>query len=581
MSSTPDRLLTATPLGTPTVGTRPDPALRHLLVPKWLTARARASAEERGRGARAAVLGVIGLLFWTFIFTVLYRLLLYFRGVEEIGPLLAGKLLGLMMVSFFSILLLSNVITALSSFFLAKDLDMLVSAPVDWLTLYGAKLIETVVASSWMVVLMAIPLFSAFGVVYHGGWLWPFIATAVMLPFLLIPAAVGSATTLLLVNLFPARRTRDILSLIAVFAAGGVVLLFRLLRPEKLARPEGFRSLVDFISVLRTPTSPFLPSEWAQKAVMSWLTGPVDWLPLYLLWTSAGAVVVIGALLHRSLYPVGFSKAQESAQRLVTGDGRRGAVRGLLGFLGVRRRELVFKEVRLFFRDTTQWSQLILLAVLVVVYVFNIKYLPLTQAGVTFFLVNVIPFLNLVLAGFVLASIAARFLFPGVSLEGRTMWLLRSSPMSMADLLWAKFWVGTLPLLILALGIVGLTDYMLKVSAFMFTVSVVTIALLTFALAGLAVAFGTLFPQYETENAAQIPTSFGGLLFMMSSVTLIGVVVILEARPVYGYLAAQSFGGAAEPGAMVLGFGSAAALCVAATVFPLRYAQRRLEERDT
>ena len=89
MSSTPDRLLTATPLGTPTVGTRPDPALRHLLVPKWLTARARASAEERGRGARFAVLGVIGLLFWTFIFTVLYRLLLYFRGVEEIGPLLA------------------------------------------------------------------------------------------------------------------------------------------------------------------------------------------------------------------------------------------------------------------------------------------------------------------------------------------------------------------------------------------------------------------------------------------------------------------------------------------------------------
>ena len=68
---------------------------------------------------------------------------------------------------------------------------------------------------------------------------------------------------------------------------------------------------------------------------------------------------------------------------------------------------------------------------------------------------NVVPFLNLVLAGFVLASIAARFIFPGVSLEGRTLWLLRSSPLAMRDLLWAKFWVGTLPLLVLALGIVG------------------------------------------------------------------------------------------------------------------------------
>src|SRR5678815_449662 len=98
------------------------------------------------------------------------------------------------------------------------------------------------------------------------------------------------------------------------------------------------------------------------------------------------------------------------------------------------------------------------------VYVFNIKYLPLRGEGMTFFLVNIVPFLNLVLAGFVLASIAARFIFPGVSLEGRSLWLLRSSPMSMRDLLWSKFWVGTMPLLILAVGIVGVTDYLLQVS---------------------------------------------------------------------------------------------------------------------
>ena len=580
MSSTPDALQFTPNAGTLVVERRPDPPLLHLLVPKWLTARSRASGAERGRGARIALLATVGLLFWTFIFAVLYRLLVYFRGVEEIGPLLAGKLLGLMLLSFFSILLLSNVITALSSFFLARDLDLLVSAPVDWLQLYGAKLLETVVASSWMVVLMAIPMLSAYGIVYHGGPLFPLLAAAIMLPLLVIPAALGSAVTLLLVNIFPARRTKDILSLIAVLAAGGLVLLFRLLRPEKLARPEGFRSLVDFISVLRTPTSPFLPSEWAQKGIMAWLTGRADYLPLYLLWSTAAAVVVGGALLHRAMYTQGFSKAQESGERWIRdGRGRRWADRILLP-LGVLRRELVLKEVRLFFRDTTQWSQLILLAVLVVVYVFNIKFLPLTQAGVTFFLVNVIPFLNLVLAGFVLASIAARFIFPGVSLEGRTMWLLRSSPMSMRDLLWAKFWVGTIPLVVLALGIVGVTDYLLKVSGFMFAVSILTITLLTFALCSLAVAFGTLFPQFETENAAQIPTSFGGLVFMMSSVTLIGAVVILEARPVYVYLSARSFGTPTDPTSMVIGFGAAALLCIAATVVPIRLAQRRLETLD-
>ncbi len=565
---------------TPASETPPDAHLLHLLEPKWLTARARAVANERGRTARYTILAVVGLLFWGVIFGVLYRLLAYFRGVQEIGPLLAGKLLGLMLISFFSILLLSNVITALSSFFLARDLDLLVSGPVDWLRLYGAKLLETVIASSWMVALMAIPMFAAYGTVYHGGWLFAPLAVLTFVPFLIVPSVVGSAITLILVNVFPARRTRDILSVIAIASASAIVLLFRLVRPERLARPEGFRSLVDFVSVLRTPTSPFLPSEWVSRTLMGELDGNTDWLAFYLLWTTAAAFVVIGAVLHRGLYLNGFSKSQESAQRWAKTGYFTKFANSVLSPLGVLRREMVLKELRVFFRDTTQWSQLILLAVLVVVYVFNIKFLPLRGEGVTFFLQNIVPFLNLVLAGFVLASIAARFIFPGVSLEGRTLWLLRSSPMRMQDLLWAKFWVGTLPLLILALIIVGVTDYLLQVTEFLFIVSTVTITLMTFAVSGLAIGFGTLFPQFETENAAQIPTSFGGLLFMMASVGVIGGVVILEARPVYGYLASIAFKQPSSPLEMALGFGLAALLCITATVVPIRVALRRLEQLE-
>jgi len=553
--------------------------LRTLLAPKILTARARARQKERGRGARTAILIGVGAIFWSFAFGVLYRLLAYFKGVPEIGPLLAGKLLALILISFFSILLLSNIITSLSSFFLARDLDLLASAPVDWLSLYTAKLLETCINSSWMVVLMAVPMLTAYGAVYDGGGAFIGLAIGVFLPFLVIPAALGSAATLILVNAFPARRTRDILSVIAVLAAGGIVVLFRVVRPEKLARPEGFRSLVDFIAILRTPTSPFLPSEWVGRSVMGWLTGSLDLLPLYLLWSSAAAVVVIGALLHRWLYARGFTKAQESGERWAREGWLGRFARTALSPLGVARRELVLKEVRVFFRDTTQWSQLILLAVLVVVYVFNIKFLPLTGEGITFFIVNLVPFLNLALAGFVLASVAARFIFPGVSLEGRTWWLLRASPLPIRELLWSKFWVGMVPLLVLALAIVGVTNSLLHVSAFMFAVSVLTITLMTFALAGLAIGFGTVFPRFETENAAQIPTSFGGLLYMMSAVGVIGAVIVLEARPVYSYLSAISFRGAEKPPTLelVLGFGLAAAVCLTATFWPIRIAIRRLE----
>ena len=100
---------------------------------------------------------------------------------------------------------------------------------------------------------------------------------------------------------------------------------------------------------------------------------------------------------------------------------------------------------------------------------------------------------------------------------------------------------------------------------------------MTLALAGLALGFGTLFPQFETENAAQIPTSFGGLLFMMASIAVIGGVVVLEARPVYGYLSARAFGSSSDVTEMVIGFGLAGLLCLASTLVPIRIASRRLQ----
>ncbi len=556
------------------------PSLWHVLQPKWRTAlqRLREERDDGGYG-KIVIITLVGGLFWLGVFGVLYKILKTLRGVEDLGPLIPAKILGLVLLSFISILVLSNVITALSSFFLAKDLDLLVSAPVDWLRLYLAKLGETLIHSSWMVALMAVPILTAYGVVYRGGPLFALYAIIAIVPMLVLPAVLGSALTLILVNIFPARRTRDLLSIIALGAAAGVILLFRIIRPEQLARPEGFRNLLDFLTVLRTPTSPFLPSEWSTKAIMGFLRHDFDPLPLILLWTTAAAFVTLGALLHRAMYAQGFTKAQEGAERFIRGGFWRWTVSGLLRGLPVAKREFVLKDIRLFFRDTTQWSQLILLAVLVVVYLFNIQALPLHRGEpVGFYYVNLVSFLNLGLAGFVLASIAARFIFPAVSLEGRQMWLLRSSPLDLKALLWSKYLVGTLPLLILGLVLTGLTNVLLEVSSFMMILSLATMAALTLAIGALALGFGALYPQFETENAAQIPTSFGGLVFMMATIALLAGVLVTLASAVYTYVRAafdgQPLGVTPE---MVGWFVLAAALCAAATVIPLRLALRRME----
>jgi ABC-2 type transport system permease protein len=555
------------------------PSIWTVLTPKWRSALARLREEQSGSGARAVLLGIIALVFWVGVFGIAYRVLRYFRGVEEIGDLIAAKVLGIILLAFLSILLLSNIITALSTFFLAKDLDLLVAAPISRSRLYAAKLAETVVHSSWMVALLALPIFTAYGIVYSGGLLFPVVALAAFVPYLVLPAVVGTAFTLILVNVFPARRTRELLGLVATGAVVVVLVILRFLRPERLAQPEGFKNLVDYLAVLRTPTSSLLPSEWTASIVMNWLLRVADPWPIAKLWLGALLAVILGALLHRRLYPLGFSKAQEGAERKIRRP-MRGPVASLLSPISPTKREFILKDLRLFFRDNTQWSQLILLAVLLLVYLFNIKSLPLHSGEqVPFRLVTMISFLNSGLAGFVLAAVAARFIFPGISLEGRQMWLLRSSPLDPGAMLWSKYWIGTVPLLLLALVITVFTNWLLHASTFMMAVAVTTIVLYTLAASALALSFGAIYPQFGSENAAQIPTSFGGLVYMMSTLSLLTAIIMIEATPVMGYLQMERYGGSLmailpellASALLVVG------ICVTATVIPLRMALQRIE----
>ena len=560
---------------------RPQPSLWTVLTPKWRGALVRMRHERTASRTKFLLLTTIGMCFWTGVFGIAFRVLRYIRHVEDIGNLLAAKMLGIILLAFLSILILSNIITALSTFFLAKDLDFLVGAPIDWFRFYLAKLGETVVHSSWMVALLAVPILTAYGIVYHGGPLFPFICVAAFAPFLLLPAVVGTVVTVILVNVFPARRTRELLGLIAIGGVGLLVLLLRLMRPERLARPEGFRNFVDYLAVLRTPTSPYLPSEWTASMVMNWLLRIADPLPISMLWIAAIGALALGAVVHRRLYYLGFSKAQEGAERKVTRK-LRGPVSAALGWLPPAKREMILKDLRLFFRDNTQWSQLILLAVLLMVYLVNIKSLPIHSGErIPFALVTIISFLNLGLAGFVLAAVAARFVFPAISLEGRQMWLLRSSPLDPVALLWSKYWTGTIPLLVLAIIITGLTNWLLQVSAFMMAVSLGTIVLYTLAVSALALSFGVFYPQFGTENAAQIPTSYGGVVYMMAGLSLLAVIIMIEAVPVAAKLQAWRIGmGGTASTELILAGAAVVVVCVSATIIPLRLSSRRLERME-
>ena len=122
----------------------------------------------------------------------------------------------------------------------------------------------------------------------------------------------------------------------------------------------------------------------------------------------------------------------------------------------------------------------ILIAALIVIYLYNFSVLPLGESQTrTIYLQNIFSFLNMGLASFVLTAIAARFVYPAVSFEGEAFWIVRAAPISLRTFLWVKFIVYGFPLLILAEILIVSSNILLQVKPFMMILSVVTVLLTT------------------------------------------------------------------------------------------------------
>ena len=191
----------------------------------------------------------------------------------------------------------------------------------------------------------------------------------------------------------------------------------------------------------------------------------------------------------------------------------------------------------MFLRDVSQWSQLLLLLALMLVYVYNFRVLDLERIPYMGGVVkNVYAFVNLAMAGLVMATVAVRFVFPSVSAEGSAFWIIRSAPISMRDFLWSKFWIGLVPVLALSEALTVAANQLLGVDPFLKMVGAVAIVFMSFALVGLATGMGARYPRFSADNASQVAGSFGGISFMVLAVLFVLIVIALVGWPSSVYL---------------------------------------------
>ncbi len=508
-----------------------------LLNVKLLEVKNRFLGIKGGFRKRTAFVLVLGGGFCLGLFLGTCRVLMHFRSVDLIGDMISRYLLSMVFLVFFCLLIFSHIITSLSNLYLSRDLEFCHSTPVSLEEIFLSRGVLTFVQSSWMLLVFGLPVFLAYAYVYDAPL--GFYPKLIHMNVAMAMIAAGSAmmVTMILVRVFPAQRTRDLVVILALFFAVGLYIVFRLLRPERLVDPESFFSIMQYAESLGAAQSPFLPTQWIVVTLWDSLTGSgrSRGFEMILTWSTAGALVVLNIWVAEAVYFDGYSKSQEGKKRRPAAE----RVLNLLvaGFTRPFGRDLggiLAKDIRTFFRDNTQWSQLLLLGALVVVYVYNFSVLPLAASPVRLDLLqNALAFLNLGLAGFVLSAVCARFVFTAVSGEGEAYWIVRSSPLSPKRYLWGKYLFFLIPILFLGQILVFFTNHFLQVTPLVMALSSATMFLMVFGIVALGVGLGAVYPDFTHQNVAEVSTGYGGLMFMIISSLFIASVVVLEAGPMY------------------------------------------------
>jgi ABC-2 type transport system permease protein len=184
------------------------------------------------------------------------------------------------------------------------------------------------------------------------------------------------------------------------------------------------------------------------------------------------------------------------------------------------------RDFWLFFREPSQWLHLMLMFLLLMIFLVSVGSLELrlTQP-----FLQVVSYLVVFLFnGFLLASVSLRFVFPAVSLEGRSFWCVRSSPVSVTKLYWFKFLLSFLFVLLVGEVLAVVSSTLMRNDPLLLKVSTFSTAFIALALTSVNLGAGGYFAAFEEKNPIRVASSQGAsLTFLLSMIYLASIVAAL------------------------------------------------------
>ncbi|MBK9098887.1 MAG: hypothetical protein IPM14_12350 [bacterium] len=495
--------------------------------------------------AKNLTASLVYIVFAVGIFYFTQNIITYLLEEVKIGIFLLHRFIFVVLFIFFMTVNIGNIVVSYSTFFKSKEVGFLLTKPVSFLKIFFIKFFDNFFYSSSTLLLMVSSALAGYAAYFELPWFFlPFSVVVLILPFMFIAGTLGAIILLVIMRFAAVFGIKKVLSTLAVFYVSAVILFYIYSSPVQLVKKvfEYFPNIDNYFGFLESPLIKLLPNHWVADSLY-WISSGKYWAAgwsAYLLLVFAISFFVLALFLAKNwFYGAWLIFLSLSNKLSVKKKNHR-----LSSFsfeknssLRPRREVLLKREILMFIREPSQWSHFLVMTFLVTVFVLSISNIDAMLLNAYNSYLKTLIYLVLYLFNvFLIASMSLRFIFPMVSLEGETIWKIRSAPLNYKKLMLTRLTIYFLVIFIIGQMLNLVSNY--QFSIVLATISQLNTAFVTITLVSFNFGMGSTYANYKEKNPIRVASSQGATLTFLFTIVYLVFLIILMFAPLNNYFSA-------------------------------------------
>ena len=496
---------------------------------------------------RSTLISLVYILFAYAFFLFTKSTVAYLMEVVRIGSFLLHRFIMLILFMFFISVNIGNIVVSFSTLFRSDETSFFFTKPVSFTKIFLIKFLDNFFYSSTTLLLIIAAALLGYGIYFHMGWtFYPLTLLLIFLPFMFTAGSLGVILLLIILRLSVRFGLRKVIIVSAFIYAGWIIGYYFIISPLALVR-EVFMYWPDinrYFGFLDSFLVKLFPAYWVADSLFWITTGSIkNALPLIALNFGVSSTLFSIALLaaRKWYYDTWAASLELSSPSLVVKDKTKRTVMSFENRSGLNSIDegIIKREFLLFIREPGQWIHLGVMVFLMVIFMTGISGIKIIvdESYYNDSLRTIIFLVVSLFSVFMVAALSLRFIFPLISLEGESVWKIRSSPIDHRPFLIKKlliyftliFLMGQLVSFFAGHQFPKMLSFMGQINTVFITISVVS---LNFGMGG-------YFANFKEKNPIRIASSQGASITFLFTIVYMVVILVLLFIPVSNYFESE------------------------------------------